>query len=66
MPLLAEGKTNKEIAVELHLSDKTIKNYLVNIFTKLHVKRRSEAVAWFIKENQVLHTKIGSPSTSDV
>lgn len=50
MPLLAQGKTNKEIAVQLKLSDKTIKNYLVNIYTKLHVNRRTEAVAWFMRE----------------
>ncbi|MDH5639685.1 MAG: response regulator transcription factor [Nitrospira sp.] len=62
MPLLAEGKTNKEIAVQLSLSDKTIKNYLANIFTKLHVKRRSEAVAWFIKKNQSLHPMLRPPN----
>jgi len=56
MPLLAEGKTNKEIAEQLNLSDKTIKNYLANIFTKLQVKRRSEAVAWFIKERRSSQT----------
>ncbi len=54
LPLLAEGKTNKEIAVQLCLSDKTVKNYLANIFGKLHVKRRTEAVAWFMKETQVV------------
>ncbi|MFO0699222.1 MAG: response regulator transcription factor, partial [Nitrospira sp.] len=53
LPLLAEGKTNKEIAVQLRLSDKTVKNYLANIFDKLHVKRRTEAVAWFMKESHL-------------
>lgn len=56
LPLLAEGKTNKEIALQLRLSDKTVKNYLANIFDKLHVKRRTEAVAWFMKEAQVSGT----------
>lgn len=64
MPLLAEGKTNKEIAVQLNLSDKTIKNYLANIFTKIQVKRRSEAVAWFINENQSSGT-FGGPRTGN-
>lgn len=50
MPLLATGKTNKEIASQLHLSDKTIKNYLANIFDKLGVNRRSEAVAKFMQD----------------
>lgn len=56
MPLLAEGKTNKEIAVQLRLSDKTVKNYLANIFDKLRVKRRTEAVAWFMKESRSVYT----------
>ncbi|MEQ1793457.1 MAG: response regulator transcription factor [Nitrospira sp.] len=52
LPLLAEGKTNKEIAASLRLSDKTIKNYLANIFDKLQVRRRTEAVSWYIRSGQ--------------
>jgi DNA-binding NarL/FixJ family response regulator len=40
---LAEGQTNKEIAAALFLSDKTIKNYVSSILSKLNLKRRSEA-----------------------
>jgi len=50
LPLLAKGKTNKQIAVDLHLSDKTIKNYLANIYDKLGVNRRTEAVAMFMRD----------------
>ncbi len=47
--LVAEGKTNKEIANALHLSDKTVKNYLSNIFSKLNLSRRAEAAAYFVR-----------------
>lgn len=45
--LVVEGKTNKEIARLMGLSDKTVKNYLSNAFQKLHVRRRSHAAAVF-------------------
>lgn len=60
MPLLAEGKTNKEIAAQLHLSDKTVKNYLANIFDKLNVNRRTAAVAWFVSERRSGFTPRGT------
>ncbi len=47
LPLLAEGKTNKEIGCALNLSDKTVKNYLVRIFQKLGITRRSQAAALY-------------------
>ena len=52
LPLLAEGRTNKEIGVELTLSEKTVKNYLANVFQKLRVTRRAQAAAFFAKRKQ--------------
>lgn len=49
LALVAEGKTNKEIATELELSDKTVKNYLSNVLEKLQVGRRSQAAVYFAK-----------------
>ena len=49
LALIAEGRTNKEAAQEMALTEKTVKNYLSNIFDKLHVSRRSEAAALFAK-----------------
>ena len=47
LALVAQGKTNKEIAVELKLSDKTVKNYLSHAFEKLNVSRRAHAAVLF-------------------
>ncbi|MBO8168089.1 MAG: response regulator transcription factor [Thermoanaerobacteraceae bacterium] len=42
--LLAEAKTNREIAEQLYLSEKTVRNYVSNIYRKLNLKNRAEAV----------------------
>ena len=49
LALVADGLTNKEIATSLKLSDKTVKNYLANMFQKLHISRRAQAAAFFVK-----------------
>ncbi len=49
LDLIAEGKTNKEIALEVFLSDKTVKNYVSSILSKLNVRRRSEAAAYIAR-----------------
>ncbi len=56
LALVAEGRTNKEIGVAMSLSDNTVKNYLVNAFDKLKIKRRSQAAALWVQA--------GSPKTS--
>jgi two-component system, NarL family, response regulator DevR len=47
LALVVEGKTNKQIGVELGLSEKTVRNYLSNAFQKLGVTRRSQAAVMF-------------------
>lgn len=54
-PLVADGKTNKEIAKGLCLSDKTVKNYLRNMFRKLRITRRSQAATLYAQTRQ--HTR---------
>jgi DNA-binding NarL/FixJ family response regulator len=46
---VAEGKTNRQIGDELHLAEKTIKNYVSSILSKLEVARRAEAAAYFAR-----------------
>ena len=48
--LVAEGKTNKEIGNVLDLSEKTIKNHVRNIFQKLHIDTRTQAVILAIRK----------------
>ena len=47
--LVAEGMTNKEIASDVFLSDKTVKNYVSSILSKLNLERRAQAAAFVAK-----------------
>lgn len=47
LALIASGLTNKEVAAEMGLAEKTVKNYLSTVFDKLHVSRRSQAAALY-------------------
>ena len=49
LDLISEGKTNKEIAAEVYLSDKTVKNYVSSILSKLNLRRSSEAAAFIAR-----------------
>jgi two-component system response regulator DevR len=46
---VADGKTNKEIGDELNLAEKTVKNYVSSILSKLEVARRAEAAAYLAR-----------------
>jgi two-component system response regulator DevR len=48
--LVAEGKTNKEIATDVFLSDKTVKNYVSSILSKLNLELRAQAAAFVAKQ----------------
>jgi two-component system response regulator DevR len=52
LALIADGLTNKEVAVQLGLSDKTVKNYLSTVFEKLHVTRRAEAAVLYAQQKK--------------
>ncbi len=46
LDLLAEGLTNRQIADQLHLAEKTIKNYVTSILSKMGMTRRTEAAVY--------------------
>lgn len=50
---LVEGLSNKEIAHKLFISDKTVKIHVSNIFKKLDVKSRSQAIIYAVQHNLV-------------
>jgi DNA-binding NarL/FixJ family response regulator len=47
--LVAAGKTNKAIAHELFISEKTVDRHVSNIFVKIDVSSRAAATAWAFK-----------------
>lgn len=49
--LISKGKTNKEIAAEIFLSEKTVRNYVSSILSKLNLRTRSEAAAYAVKHS---------------
>ncbi|HYN36192.1 MAG TPA: response regulator transcription factor [Actinomycetota bacterium] len=55
LDFVGEGLTNREIAARIHLSDKTVKNYVSTILQKLEVARRAEAASY------VARAKAGEP-----
>jgi two-component system, NarL family, response regulator DevR len=44
--LVAEGQTNREIAAQMFLAEKTVRNYVSNVLSKLALKRRAEVAAF--------------------
>lgn len=53
LKLLAVGKYNKEIAEELDISERTVKNHVSNIFKKIDVTDRTQAAVFAIRNNLI-------------
>jgi DNA-binding NarL/FixJ family response regulator len=49
LDLIAEGKTNRQIADELYLAEKTVKNYVSNLLAKLGMERRTQAATFAVR-----------------
>lgn len=49
LALIAQGKLNKEIADELNITERTVKNHISNMFKKLDVYDRTQAAVYAIK-----------------
>jgi DNA-binding NarL/FixJ family response regulator len=52
LPLIAEGKTNRQIAAQLYLSEHTVKTYVSGLLKKLQLARRAEAAAYIARQQQ--------------
>ena len=52
MDLVCQGRLNKEIAFQLHLSDGTIKVYMSKIFQKVGVTNRTELAIWALTRRE--------------
>lgn len=50
LEMLSFGKSNKEIAHIMSISDKTVRNYISNIFKKINVSNRTEAASYWLRE----------------
>lgn len=49
LDLIAQGKTNRQISEELFLAERTVKNYVSNLLSKLGMKRRTEAAVFAVR-----------------
>jgi two-component system, NarL family, response regulator DevR len=52
LPLIAKGRTNRQIAAEVYLSEHTVKTYVSSLLKKLQLARRAEAAAYIARQQQ--------------
>jgi two-component system, NarL family, response regulator DevR len=59
LALVAQGKTNREIATVVFLSEKTVRNYVSSMLSKLHLSTRSQAAAYAVQHRLQDHLSQG-------
>jgi DNA-binding NarL/FixJ family response regulator len=62
LELIGEGLTNRQIGERMFLAEKTVKNYVSNLFTKLNMSRRTQAAA-FVAQLKAAHPRPGRQAT---
>ncbi len=55
LELLADGMTNRQIAGEMFLAEKTVKNYVSNLLSKMGMSRRTEAAVYAARQSERLN-----------
>jgi len=60
--LIEQGLTNRQIAANLNLAEKTVKNYVSNLLTKLGMARRSEVAAYAARRAASARSRFPAPS----
>ncbi len=53
LKLIAAGLANKQVAYRLHISDKTVRNHVSNIYEKLKISDRSQAILYAIRKGLI-------------
>ena len=59
LDLIGEGSTNRAIGERLHLAEKTIKNYVSELLSKMGMQRRSQAAAYVARMQAERHERQG-------
>jgi DNA-binding NarL/FixJ family response regulator len=62
LDLVGRGLTNRQIADNLYLAEKTVKNYVSNLLTKMGMNRRTEAAAYIARLGERRSRRYDSPS----